>query len=47
MTGTYRFEDFKFKEPSRYYEPSEDKKHDHLVLELDPPRTRGDEAHLQ
>ena len=23
MTGTWRFEDFKFKEPSRYYEPTE------------------------
>lgn len=38
MTGTYRFEDFSFKEPSRYYEPSEDRKHDHLVLELTHPR---------
>ena len=38
MTGSYRFEDFKFKEPSRYYEPDEDRKHDHLVLELDPSR---------
>ncbi|WP_421761582.1 bifunctional DNA-formamidopyrimidine glycosylase/DNA-(apurinic or apyrimidinic site) lyase [Devosia sp.] len=37
MTGSYRFEDFKFKEPSRYYEPDEDRKHDHLVLELDHP----------
>jgi formamidopyrimidine-DNA glycosylase len=37
MTGSYRFEDFKFKEPSRYYEPAEDRKHDHLVLELTHP----------
>lgn len=37
MTGAYRFEDFKFKEPSRYYEPDEDRKHDHLVLELTHP----------
>ncbi len=37
MTGSYRFEDFKFKEPSRYYEPDEDRKHDHLVLDLDHP----------
>lgn len=38
MTGTWRFEDFKFKEPSRYYEPTEDRKHDHLVLELSHPQ---------
>lgn len=38
MTGTYRFEDFKFKEPSRYYEPTEDRKHDHLILELTHPQ---------
>jgi len=37
MTGTWRFEDFKYKEPSRYYEPTEDRKHDHLVLELSHP----------
>ncbi|MDC9822688.1 bifunctional DNA-formamidopyrimidine glycosylase/DNA-(apurinic or apyrimidinic site) lyase [Devosia sp. ZB163] len=37
MTGTYRFEDFKYKDPSRYYEPTEDRKHDHLVLELTHP----------
>ena len=37
MTGSYRFEDFKFKQPSRYYEPDEDRKHDHLVLELYHP----------
>jgi formamidopyrimidine-DNA glycosylase len=37
MTGTYRFEGFRFKEPSRYYEPAEDRKHDHMVLELSHP----------
>ena len=37
MTGTYRFEDFQFKAPSRYYEPTEDRKHDHLVLEITHP----------
>jgi formamidopyrimidine-DNA glycosylase len=37
MTGTWRFEDFKFKEPSRHYEPTEDRKHDHVVLELTHP----------
>ncbi len=38
MTGSYRFEDFRYKEPSRYYEPTEDRKHDHLVMELTHPR---------
>jgi formamidopyrimidine-DNA glycosylase len=38
MTGAYRFAEFKFKEPSRYYEPPETKKHDHLVMELSHPR---------
>lgn len=38
MTGIYRFEDFSFKEPSRYYEPNEDRKHDHLTLELEHPQ---------
>ena len=37
MTGTWRFEGFRFKEPSRYYEPTEDRKHDHVVLELTHP----------
>lgn len=42
MTGTWRFEDFKFQdikvgEPSRYYEPTEDRKHDHLILEVTHP----------
>ena len=34
MTGSWRFADFKYKEPSRYYEPGEDIKHDHMVLHL-------------
>jgi formamidopyrimidine-DNA glycosylase len=38
MTGSYRFADRTFKEPSRYYEPAVDGKHDHLVLELTHPR---------
>jgi formamidopyrimidine-DNA glycosylase len=37
MTGAFRFADFKFKEPSRYYEPGEDIKHDHVVLHLTHP----------
>src|SRR3569833_131952 len=37
MTGAYRFASFKFKEPSRYYEPGEDIKHDHVVLPLSHP----------
>ncbi len=37
MTGTYRFESFRYKEPSRYYEPTEDRKHDHLVVTLAHP----------
>jgi formamidopyrimidine-DNA glycosylase len=37
MTGTYRFANFKYKEPSRYYEPGEDIKHDHVVLQLSHP----------
>jgi formamidopyrimidine-DNA glycosylase len=40
MTGAYRFADFKFKEPSRYYEPGEDVKHDHVVMQLTHP-SRG------
>ncbi len=47
MTGSYRFEDFKYKEPSRYYEPNEDRKHDHLVARARAPRARQAEAHLQ
>ncbi len=37
MTGSYRFEDFRLREPSRYHQPDEDRKHDHLVLQLDHP----------
>lgn len=37
MTGSYRFEGFKFKEPSRYFEPDQDEKHDHLRLALTHP----------
>ncbi len=38
MTGAFRFADFKFKERSRYYEPGEDIKHDHVVLHLTHPK---------
>ena len=38
MTGAYRFAEGKFKEPSRYYEPGEDIKHDHVVMELTHPK---------
>ena len=37
MTGAFRFADFRFKEPSRYYEPGEDIKHDHVVMHLTHP----------
>lgn len=37
MTGSFRFVDFKFSEPSRYYEPAQDEKHDHLILHLVHP----------
>jgi formamidopyrimidine-DNA glycosylase len=37
MTGSYRFEGRKFKEPSRYFEPDQDQKHDHLSLTLIHP----------
>ena len=40
MTGSFRFAEGKFKEPSRYYEPGEDIKHDHVVMALTHP-TRG------
>ena len=43
MTGAYRFAEGKFKEPSRYYEPGEDIKHDHVVMQLTHP-TRGKET---
>jgi formamidopyrimidine-DNA glycosylase len=38
MTGAFRFKEGKFKEPSRYYEPGEDIKHDHVVMELTHPK---------
>jgi formamidopyrimidine-DNA glycosylase len=37
MTGAYRFAEGKFKERSRYYEPGEDIKHDHVVMHLTHP----------
>ncbi len=37
MTGSYRFEGFAFKQASRYFEPDQDEKHDHLRLELEHP----------
>ena len=37
MTGAFRFAEGKFKEPSRYYEPGEDEKHDHVVMLLTHP----------
>ena len=37
MTGVFRFADFRFKDPSRYYEPGEDIKHDHVVIHLTHP----------
>ncbi len=40
MTGAFRFAEGKFKERSRYYEPGEDVKHDHVVMSLAHP-TRG------
>jgi formamidopyrimidine-DNA glycosylase len=40
MTGAFRFAEGRFKEPSRYYEPGEDVKHDHVVMHLTHP-TRG------
>lgn len=38
MTGAFRFAEGKFKEPSRYYEPGEDVKHDHVVMTLTHPK---------
>jgi formamidopyrimidine-DNA glycosylase len=38
MTGSYRFEGFTFKNASRYFEPDQDPKHDHLRLELEHGR---------
>lgn len=37
MTGSYRFEGRKYKEPSRYYEPDQDQKHDHMRIEVIHP----------
>jgi formamidopyrimidine-DNA glycosylase len=37
MTGAFRFAEGRFKEPSRYYEPGEDIKHDHVVMDLTHP----------
>jgi formamidopyrimidine-DNA glycosylase len=37
MTGAYRFADFEFKTPSRYYEPSAAEKHDHVQMHLRHP----------
>ena len=37
MTGSYRFEGRVFKEPSRYFEPDQDQKHDHLRMEVAHP----------
>jgi formamidopyrimidine-DNA glycosylase len=38
MTGSYRFEGRKFKEPSRYFEPDQDQKHDHLRMDVTHPQ---------
>ncbi|RYE07287.1 MAG: bifunctional DNA-formamidopyrimidine glycosylase/DNA-(apurinic or apyrimidinic site) lyase [Hyphomicrobiales bacterium] len=38
MTGIFRFAEGRFKEPSRYYEPGEDIKHDHVVIALNHPK---------
>lgn len=38
MTGAFRFAGFKFKEPSRYYEPGENITHDHVVIALTHPK---------
>jgi formamidopyrimidine-DNA glycosylase len=38
MTGAFRFAEGRFKEPSRYYEPGEDIKHDHVVIRLTHPK---------
>lgn len=37
MTGAFRFAEGKYKEPSRYYEPGIDEKHDHVVMHLTHP----------
>ena len=38
MTGAFRFAEGKFKDPSRYYEPAEDQKHDHVIMHLTHPK---------
>lgn len=38
MTGVFRFAEGKFKERSRYYEPGDDIKHDHVVVALTHPK---------
>jgi formamidopyrimidine-DNA glycosylase len=37
MTGAFRFAEGKYKEPSRYYEPGIDSRHDHVVVALRHP----------
>jgi formamidopyrimidine-DNA glycosylase len=41
MTGAFRFVEGRFKEPSRYYEPAIDEKHDHVVIALTHPKKGG------
>jgi formamidopyrimidine-DNA glycosylase len=38
MTGSYRFLGRRYKDPSRYYEPAVDEKHDHAVFSLRHPK---------
>jgi formamidopyrimidine-DNA glycosylase len=40
MTGVFRFAEARFKDASRYYEPGDDIKHDHVVVSLSHP-TKG------
>ena len=35
MTGVFRFDDFRFKDASRYYEPAAAEKHDHLRVDIE------------
>jgi len=37
MTGSYRFIEFSYKDPSRYYEPPPGEKHDHVIFGLRHP----------
>ena len=37
MTGAYRFMEFTYKDPSRYYEPPPGEKHDHVIFDLHHP----------